>query len=70
MKYPVAILLLGCLVVLDSCQNSIQQEGEFNLLPQPQEISIRGTSALSVEDVTHYFNADICIRSGVHLVES
>jgi len=58
MKYPVAILLLGCLVVLDSCQNSIQQEGEFNLLPQPQEISISGTSALSVEDVTHYFNAD------------
>ncbi len=53
-----ALMLFGCLLILNSCKSAQNSPGDFNLLPLPQLFEISGVSALSVEDLTHYFSAD------------
>ena len=58
MKIISVILLSGCLVIFNSCQNAGPNSGEFNLLPQPQQINISGTSDLTPQDIKFYFGEE------------
>ncbi|MDP4680491.1 MAG: beta-N-acetylhexosaminidase [Cyclobacteriaceae bacterium] len=57
MKKIQGVLAALCLVVLNSCQTPVEKkEGDFKLLPSPQEFSITGISSLRPLNVSNYFS--------------
>jgi len=66
MKTILHLLLALILSFIFSCQNSVK-EAAFKLLPQPQEMQIKGTSELKSDQILYCFsksNADIPALSG------
>ncbi|MFT7163072.1 MAG: hexosaminidase, partial [Bacteroidia bacterium] len=58
MKKIHGVLIVLSLVVLYSCQPPVEKkEGNFKLLPSPQEFSITGISSLRPINVENYFSA-------------
>ncbi len=51
MKIFKAIYLLGIVLIISSCNTTIEKPGNFNLLPQPQEFEITGVSDLKPADL-------------------
>lgn len=51
MKIFKAICLSGIVLIISSCNTSIEKPGNFNLLPQPQEFEITGVSKLKPADL-------------------
>ena len=56
MKKLKSWFLIGCIVLLFSCQSSLEQTGDFKLLPIPQEFEVTGTSTLKKDDIQYYFS--------------
>ena len=55
MKIFKTLYLLGCILILSSCNSAIEKPGNFKLLPQPQEFVITGTSELRPVDLQYVF---------------
>ena len=67
MKKIQGVLIVLSLVVLYSCQPPVEKkEGDFKLLPSPQEFSITGISSLRPINVENYFSAsnDVPVLAG------
>ncbi|MCK5135823.1 MAG: family 20 glycosylhydrolase [Bacteroidales bacterium] len=65
MKNYLSIFLSACFIMLISCQSPGEQAGDFKLLPQPRHFEIKGTSALSPDDLRHCYafnDIDLPIR--------
>jgi len=58
MKNFQPIILLCSLMVLYSCQPHVEKQGDFNLLPLPQEFEITGAGSLDYDDILYYHAAE------------
>ncbi len=58
MKNHFVLLFSVSMIMLFSCQSPDTKTGDFNLLPLPQHAEFTGASALSVDDIIHYYSAD------------
>ncbi len=62
MKKLLALSLIGCIIMLSSCELQTNISGEFNILPYPQEIEFTGQSALEFDDVLYfYFDSELSL---------
>jgi len=67
MKKIQVVLIVLSLIVLYSCQPPVEKkEGDFKLLPSPQEFSITGISSLRPVNVENYFSVsdDVPVLAG------
>jgi hexosaminidase len=55
MKKFELLLLSVCFMLFFSCQSHINENGNFALLPLPQEYITTGTSTLTYDDIQHYY---------------
>ena len=55
MKKHQAKFFLGCLIVIFSCKPSLNKQGDFKLLPLPQQFEIYGVSKLKNSDILFYY---------------
>jgi len=53
-KFP-SFFLMSFAILLFSCQSKIDESGEFNLLPHPQQFEISGASKLKYIDLLQYY---------------
>jgi len=55
MKKMRSFFLPACFILFYSCQATLKQ-GDFKLLPLPQQFEITGSSQLSYDDIRHYYS--------------
>jgi len=58
MKKSPVLFLFGLLVLAVSCTSSSKKSGDFNLLPQPQQIELTGVSNLKSKDLRLFYSED------------
>ena len=63
-----ALFLSGALFLLFSCQPSNKKQGDFKLLPLPQQFEINGVSTLKSGDILYYYSSselELPVRGGL-----
>ncbi len=55
MKKLFTHLLFACFILAFSCQIPSEKQGDFKLLPNPQQFEIKGTSTLKFNDIQYYY---------------